>query len=75
MESNNLQARQLKQLITDKIRRGKQALSLMTWSKLSFTLDSLITAGVVGGAALVGAMAVGAVALLGAGVIKLASKR
>lgn len=43
--------------------------------KVLFTLDSLITAGVVGGAALVGAMAVGAVALLGAGVIKLASKR
>ena len=80
MEPNNQQAKQLKKLITDKIRTGllfSLASNIKYSMPTSFTfftyypLDTMITAGVVGGAALVGAVAIGGVALLAAGVTKL----
>ena len=39
-----------------------------------YLVDTLIAAGVAGGAAMVGAVAIGGVVLLGAGIMKLVSK-
>jgi hypothetical protein len=58
MEPNNQQAKELKKLIVEKIRR-----------------DGLITAGMIGGAAVAGAATVGTVALIGALIAKLATSK
>ena len=63
MEENNYQAKQLKDLINDRMRRGWLSCYSFVYNYyfvLKCFIDSLITAGGVGGAALVGPAAVSA---------------
>ncbi len=80
MEPNNHQAKQLKELITKKMRRGRYMESLRSGCVLypfntPLPTDLSLGLGVLGGAALVGGVvAAGAVALLGLGVAKMAKR-
>lgn len=69
MEPRNVQARELKKLIQQKMKRGARAEQRNGHHSLSLShpVDGMITAGIMGGAALLGAAAI---ALVGMGIAK-----